>query len=137
MTDAVRPARPADVEEICRALPEVEYGVSWGDRPTFKVRGKGFVRYRDKQSDAVDPVTGELYDDVIVVETGDADTKDALVADPGTPWFTTDHFARSRAVLVRESRLGELSRGELAEVITSAWASKAPKTLVRGLLGDG
>ena len=26
--------RPDDVDEICGALPEVELGTSWGDRPT-------------------------------------------------------------------------------------------------------
>ena len=52
-----RPARPEDIDEICLALPEVELGVSWGDRPTYKVRAKGFLLHRAPRHDAVDPAT--------------------------------------------------------------------------------
>jgi hypothetical protein len=34
-------------------------------------------------------------------------------------------------VLVQQSRLGEITRDELAEVIADAWAAKAPKKLVQ------
>jgi len=41
-----RSASPTDIDAICRSLPEVELGTSWGDRPTYKVptgpQGKGF-----------------------------------------------------------------------------------------------
>jgi hypothetical protein len=40
-------------------------------------------------------------------------------------------------VLVQESRLGEIDRDELVEVITEAWAAKAPKRLVREHLAGG
>ena len=33
-------------------------------------------------------------------------------------------------MLVQQSRLGEITREELEEVITDAWAAKAPKKLV-------
>ncbi|MGZ4445368.1 MAG: hypothetical protein ACXVWZ_04215 [Nocardioides sp.] len=33
-----RRARAADVDAICRSLPEVEPATSWGDRPTYLVR---------------------------------------------------------------------------------------------------
>jgi hypothetical protein len=36
---------------------------------------------------------------------------------------------------VQLSRLGELSREELAEVITDAWLAVAPKKLAREFLG--
>ena len=36
-----RRASADDVHEICVSLPEVELGTSWGDRPTYKVRGRG------------------------------------------------------------------------------------------------
>ena len=67
-----RKARPEDVDEICGTLPETELGISWGDRPTWKV--------------------------------------------PRGP-------------------LGELSRQELEEIIIDAWATKAPKRLVKEHLG--
>jgi hypothetical protein len=37
---------------------------------------------------------------------------------------------------VQQSRLGEISRAELAEVLTEAWATVAPARLVREHLGD-
>ncbi|WP_134741685.1 MmcQ/YjbR family DNA-binding protein [Nocardioides sp. 503] len=135
-----RPATPADVDDICRSLPEVELGTSWGDRPTYKVpaggKGKGFLLFRAPHKSALDPETGEPYDDLLVIMTPGTAEKEALVADPDLPFFTIDHFRGYDAVLVQQSRLGELTRDELAEVITEAWASKAPTTLVRQHFGD-
>jgi hypothetical protein len=134
------PARPEDIDEICASLPETELGISWGDRPTWKVprgeKGKGFVLYRAPHKTAVDPETGEMYDDLVVIMTPTEVEKNALVADESTPFFTIDHFRGFSAVLVQQSRLGEISREELAEVITDAWATKAPKRLVRELFGE-
>jgi hypothetical protein len=132
-----RPARPADIDEICMALPEVEFGTSWGDRPTYLVRGKGFLLFRMPHRTAVDPVTGEMYDDLLVISTPDAGEKQALVDDERLPFFTIDHFRGHSAVLVQQSRLGEIEREELVEIITEAWAAKAPKTLVRKFLANG
>ena len=126
-----RPATPADVDDICRSLPEVELGTSWGDVPTYLVKGRGFVLFRKPHHTAVDPTTGEPYDDLLVIVTRGPAEKEALVQDERTPFFTIDHFRRTNAVLVQQSRLGELSRDELAEVITEAWAARAPKRLVR------
>lgn len=131
-------ARPEDVDEICASLPETWFGTSWGDVPTWLVphrvrdgvdKGRGFVLYRKPRHDAVDPVTGEEYDDLIVIRTADEADKTALVEAEG-PFFTIDHFKGFNAVLVRQSRLGEISREELAEVITDAWRACAPKSLV-------
>ena len=135
-----RPARPEDVDEICASLPESELGISWGDRPTWKVprgdKGKGFVLYRAPHRTAVDPETGEPYDDLVVITTPTEVEKHALVEDESTPFFTIDHFRGYAAVLVQQSRLGEISRDELEEIITDAWAAKAPKKLVREHLGE-
>ena len=135
-----RPATPADVDEICGSLPDTELGTSWGDVPTWKVpagpKGKGFVLYRPAHETAVDPQTGEMYDDLLVIVTPTEAEKRALVEDPDTPFFTIDHFRSYDAVLVQQSRLGELSREELAEIITDAWATRAPKRLRREHLGD-
>jgi hypothetical protein len=140
MSSASRQARPEDIDEICGSLPETELGTSWGDRPTWKVprgdKGKGFVLYRMPHKTAVDPDTGEMYDDVVVIMTPTEVEKLALVEDESTPFFTIDHFRGYSAVLVRQSQLGEISRQELVEVITDAWAAKAPKKLVREHLGE-
>lgn len=136
-----RPAVPDDVDAICAALPDTELGTSWGDLPTWKVpsgpKGKGFVIYRRPHHSAVDPATGEPYDDLVVILTPTEAEKHALVEDPDTPFFTIDHFDGYAAVLVQQSRLGELGRDELAEIITDAWAKRAPKRLVRAHLGAG
>lgn len=130
-----RAATPDDVAAICRALPEVELGTSWGDVPTYLVRGRGFVLFRHPHPTAVDPVTGEEYDDLLVIVTPGPAEKQALVDDERLPFFTIDHFRRTNAVLVQQSRLGELGRAELAEIITDAWAARAPKRLVKEHLG--
>jgi hypothetical protein len=127
-------ATPADIDHICRSLPEVELGTSWGDRPTYKVpagaKGKGFVIYRAPGKTAIDPVTGEMFDDLLVISVPDEATKAALVQDPHSPFFTVDHFRGYNAVLVQQSRLGEIERDELVDILTDAWACKAPKRLV-------
>jgi hypothetical protein len=134
-----RKARPQDVDEICAALPDTELGISWGDRPTWKVprgpKGKGFLLYRAPGPTAVDPATGERYDDLIVITTPTEVEKNALVEDESTPFFTIPHFNGYSAVLVQQSRLGEITRQELEEVITDAWAAKAPARLVKEHLG--
>ena len=130
-----RKARPEDVDEICGALPETELGISWRDLPTWKVprgdKGKGFLLYRPPHKTAIDPDTGELYDDLLVIMTPTAVEKNALVEDDATPFFTIPHFNGYNAVLVQQSRLGEISREELEEILTDAWATKAPKRLVK------
>ena len=93
-------------------------------------KGRGFVLYRKPHRSAVDPDTGEEYQDLLVIRTPNADEKEALVAGPG-PFFTIDHFSGYNAVLVQLSRLGEIDRDELAEVILDAWRTCAPKSLVK------
>lgn len=137
-----RQARPEDVDAICAALPETWFGTSWGDVPTWLVPhrrdrgsgGRGFALYRKPHKTAVDPATGDLYDDLLVIRTPTEDDKVALVEADG-PFFTIPHFDGYNAVLVQLSRIGEISRDELAEVLTDAWRACAPKRLVKAF-GD-
>ena len=39
-------------------------------------------------------------------------------------------------MLVQQSRLGEIGRAELAEIITEAWATRAPKSLAKKFFAD-
>jgi hypothetical protein len=137
MTPKARRARVADVDAICRSLPEVELGTSWGDRPTYLVRQKpkprGFVLARAPRHDAVDPTTGEEYPDLLVIRTAGAEDKAALVEAEG-PFFTIDHFRGYNAVLLQQSRIGELGVDELGEVLTDAWLAVAPRTLAKKFL---
>lgn len=136
-----RKATPQDVDRIALSLPEVELGISWGDRPTYKVpkgdKGKGFLLHRMPHKTAVDPETGEMYDDLLVIRTPSHEAKQELVDDARLPFFTIDHFNGYKAVLVRQSRLGEIDVDELEEVITDAWAAQAPKRLVKQYFADG
>jgi hypothetical protein len=130
-----RKATADDVDRIATSLPEVELGISWGDRPTYKVpkgeKGKGFLLHRAPHKTAVDPETGEMYDDLLVIHTPTLEAKQELVDDERLPFFTIDHFKGFKAVLVQQSRLGEIDVDELEEIITDAWAARAPKRLVR------
>lgn len=132
-----RKATVADVHALCMALPEVELGTSWGDLPTYLVRQKpkprGFVLARPPRHDAVDPATGLEYDDLLVIRTADAADKAALVEAEG-PFFTIDHFRSYNAVLVQQSRIGELDLDELREVLTDAWLAVAPRSLAKRFL---
>ena len=55
-------------------------------------KGKGFVLYRAPGRTAIDPETGEPYDDLVVITTPTEVEKNALVEDESTPFFTIDHF---------------------------------------------
>lgn len=135
MAPRSRAAEARDVEEICLSLPEVTFGTSWGDVPTFLVphrdKGRGFVLYRKPHKTAVDPGTGEPYDDLLVIRTANASDKAELVDDPSTPFFTVPHFNGFNAVLVQQSRLGEVTYDELKQIITDAWRACASKKLVK------
>ena len=120
-----RPARVEDVHELAAAMPHVTVESGSSDNPVYQVGRKSFIFFRNPRPDAADPITGERYPDVIVfwVES-DAD-KQALVQDERSPFFTTPHFDGHRSVLLRASRIGELTRTELAEIVQDAWLSRA------------
>jgi len=122
-----RRARVEDVHEIAAGMPFVTAEEIGPGRPVYQVGRKSFVFFRNPRPDAVDPQTGERYDDVIVFWVGSEADKQALVQDESTPFFTTKHFDGHLSVLLRTSRVGELSRQELAEVIQEAWLSRASR----------
>ncbi len=101
----------------------VEYGRQ--GNPVYQVGGKSFVFFRTPRPDAVDPRTGERYPDVIVFWVPSESDKQALVQDEASPFFTTQHFDGHPSVLVRASRIGELTHAELTEVIQDAWLAQA------------
>ena len=62
---------------------------------------------------------------MIVIWVESEGDKRALVQDETSPFFTTPHFNGHPSVLLRGSRVGELTRQELLEVIQDAWLSRA------------
>lgn len=91
----------------------------------YQVGGKSFVFFRTPQPDATDPDTGERYADVIMLWVESEADKLSLIQDPSSPFFTTAHFDGHLSVLVRASRLAEISVTELTELIQDAWLSRA------------
>ena len=99
-----------DVREICLALPETEES-TWFGTPSFKVKGKGFVRLRDE-------------DGLVVCFVADLGEKESLLTADPDKFRTTPHYDGYPTVLLH---LPSLDRGELAELLTDAWRAKAPK----------
>ena len=122
---ARRKARLEDVHEIARGMPHVTVEKGRGDNPLYQVGGKSFIFFRNPRPDAVDSGSGERYTDVIVFWVDSEAEKEALTQDPESPFFTTPHFNGHLSVLLRGSRIGELSRDELEEVIQDAWLCRA------------
>jgi hypothetical protein len=138
VSEESRPATVEDVHALAAAMPHVTIWPGSGRNPVYQVGGRSFVFFRTPRPDAVDPQTGERYDDVVVfwVRT-DAD-KQSLVQDEASPFFTTKHFDGHLSVLVRTSTLGAITVQELAEVIQDAWLARAsPARGERWLHGQG
>jgi hypothetical protein len=120
-----RRARVDDIHELAMGMPHVTVIPGPHDNPVYQVGGKSFVFFRNPRPDAVDPGSGERYPDVIVFWVPTESDKAALVQDPSSPFFTTPHFDGHKSVLVRASRIGELSVAELTEVVQEAWLAQA------------
>jgi hypothetical protein len=126
------------VHRLAASMPHVTVVRGSQGLPVYQVGGKSFVFFRNPRPDAVDPASGERYDDVIVLWVDSEEDKAALVEDPATPFFTTPHFDGHLSVLVRASRLGELPVDELAEVVQDAWLARAsPRRAARWLAEHG
>jgi hypothetical protein len=93
-------------------LPEVEE-TTWFGTPSLKVRGKSFVRLKDK--------------DTLVVLCP-LEEKEMLLAAAPEIYFETDHYKGWPAVLVR---LRKIKSAELKHRLTRAWRLKAPKRLIK------
>jgi hypothetical protein len=106
-------------------MPHVTVVTGGAGNPVYQVGGKSFVFFRTPRPDAVDPTSGERWDDVIVLWVPSEGEKQALIQDEGSPWFTTPHFDGHPSVLVRACRLGEIDRDEVVEVVQEAWLSRA------------
>jgi hypothetical protein len=134
--DGSRPATVEDIHEIARALPGVTVPESG---PTvYQVSRRSFLFFRNPRPDAVDPDTGERYADVIVFWVDSELEKEAILADESLPFFTTPHFDGHPSVLVRGSRIGEMSRDELAGFVEGAWLSRAgPRAVAKWMNEHG
>ena len=125
-----RPATVDDIHDIARSLPGVT--VADGRSTVCQVSRRSFIFFRNPRPDAFDPHTGERYTDVIVFWVDSELEKEAILADASLPFFTTPHFGGHPSVLLRASRVGEMSRDELAGFVEGAWLSRAgPRAIAR------
>jgi len=83
-----RRARTEDVHELALGMPHVTVYHGPRGNPIYQVGGKSFVFFRSPRPDAVDPDTGERYPDVIMFWVTSESDKQALVQDPGSPFFS-------------------------------------------------
>jgi hypothetical protein len=120
-----RRARVGDVHELAMGMPHVSVEYGPGGNAIYQVGGKSFVFFRNPRPDAIDPSTGEWYPDVIMFWVPSESDKQALIQDQASPFFTTPHFDGHLSVLVRGSRIGELTMQELTEVVQEAWLCRA------------
>jgi hypothetical protein len=118
-------ARIEDVHELAMKMPHVSVVYGGHGNPVYQVGGRSFVFFRNPRPDATDPDTGERYPDVIMFWVDSEADKLAMIQDEASPFFTTSHFDGHPSVLIRGSRIGELSLQELAEVVQDAWLSRA------------
>ena len=117
-----------DVRRLALALPETSEGTAHGNT-VWRVRDKLFVwdrPLRQKDLDALGesaptgPVLGARVEHLV--------SKEALLADDPSVYFTTPHFDGYPAVLVN---LDRIAAADLEELVIEAWLCRAPKRLAR------
>ena len=125
-----------DVDEICLGAARGRARHLVGRPPDLQGARQGVPAcYRPPGRTAVDPETGEPYDDLLVIQVADASRRSG-------PWSTTSGCRSSPSTTSTattpswSSRAGSArsSRDELAEIITDAWLTKAPKSLAKAFL---
>ena len=121
-----RRATVDDIHATARGMPHVTV-FRPESNPVYQVGSKSFVFFRTPRPDAVDPESGERYDDVIVVWVASEGDKLALLQDESSPYFTTAHFDGHPSVLLRASRVGEVDRDEIVELVQDAWLAQASR----------
>ena len=126
----------ADLDELALAMPEATKQLTDDGRPEYRVHGKMFCIHRRRRADAVDPVTGERLDDVLIFRVDGPEAKELMLADPRGVFFTSPHFDGYPAVLVRIPQLEQLDREELRDLVVEAWMTRAHKRLARAWLAE-
>lgn len=117
----------ADVRRIATSLPGVEQR---SGESGYRVDGKLFVW---TWMERIDPKRPRVANpEVLVVRVASELEKEALLSVEGDRFFTEPHYDGYAAVLVR---LAVIDAGDLADLITDAWRTKASTGLVAELEG--
>jgi hypothetical protein len=104
-----------DVRRIALSLPGSYEQASYGGRPSWRTKLRGFTWIRD------DP-------EVLVVWVESVEEKEALIGSEPDKFFTTPHYDGHPVVLVR---LEAVDAEEANELITESWRLRAPRSLVK------
>jgi hypothetical protein len=112
-----------DVRRIALSLPEVEEAE---DRFAFSVRGKGIAWVWMERTAPKQPRVPRS--DALAIRVPNAAEKESLLAADQEKFFTEPHYNGFPAILVR---LPAISPAELRELLTDAWRTQAPKSLVK------
>jgi hypothetical protein len=119
----------ADVRRIATSLPGVQQR---SGESGYRVDGKLFAW---TWMERIDPKRPRVANpEVLVVRVASELEKEALLSVEGDRFFTEPHYDGYAAVLVR---LAAIDAGDLADLITDAWRTKAPKGLFAELEGGG
>lgn len=124
----------ADLDELALSMPHTTKDLSGDGRPAYFVHGKLFCCHRSRRRDAVDPLTGERLDDVLMFRVADLGVKELLLADDRGVFFTTPHFDGYAAVLMRIPDLARVDRDELRDMVAEAWLTRAQKRVAKAWL---
>jgi hypothetical protein len=90
--------------------------------------------HRGERPDAVDPVSGERMQDVLMFRVADLDVKELILSDDRGIYFTTPHFRGYPAVLMRIPDLARIEHDELQDLVVEAWLTRAQKRLAKAWL---
>ena len=122
-----------DVARACLALPQTTELVRPDGLRSWRVKDKAFAWERPlRNKDLAELGDAAPIGPVLAAYVPDEGAKTALVTEEPDVYFTTSHFDGYAAVL---SRLDELDDQSLTELVTEAWACRAPKRLVAQHLG--
>lgn len=108
-----------DVRTIASRLPGAYEQASYGGRPSWRTKPRGFTWVRDEP-------------EALVVWVGSVEEKLGLIASEPDKFFTTPHYDGHPVLLVR---LDGVDRAEAAELIEESFRLRAPKRLVAQLDG--
>ncbi len=117
-----RKAKVADVHEIASAMPHV---TRWGDesRPVYQVGGKSFIFFRTPRPDASTPRRGSATP---TSSCSGSPTRGRRRRSSRTRTRRTSRHRTSTGTCrccCAASRIGELTRDEVAELVQDAWLS--------------
>ncbi len=128
-----------DVRAAALDLPGVTERVGGEGLRSWRVRDKLIVWERPlRKADLAALGAAAPTGPTVGFHTVDLVQKDEILAARPDVFFTTPHFDGHNSVLLRGSRVGEMSMDELAGFVEGAWLSRAgPRAVARWMKEHG